>query len=74
MKLEASPTMAVLCPECDTPLELDADLLDEGEVVTCEECGADLEITTVEPLQVVLVDVEGYDDEDLGRTDDEEDE
>ena len=66
--------MALLCPECETPLSIDADLVDEGEVVSCEECGADLEITSLEPLQVSLVDTEGYDDEDLSRSDEEEDE
>lgn len=66
--------MALLCPECDTPVEIDADLVDEGEVVTCDECGADLEVVSLEPMQVALVDTEGYDDEDLSRADEEEDE
>ena len=66
--------MATLCPECDTPLEIDVDLVDEGEVVTCAECGMDLEITSLEPVQVAPVDTEGYDDEDLSRDNDEDDE
>ena len=74
MKLEDSPKMATLCPECDTPLEIDVDLVDEGELITCDECGADLEIVSLEPVQVAKVDNEGYDDEDLSRADEEEDE
>lgn len=66
--------MAILCPECDNPLEIDVDLVDEGEVITCDECGTDLEIVSLEPIQVAPVDTEGYDDEELGRTDEEEDE
>ena len=66
--------MAILCPECDNPLEIDVDLVDEGEVITCDECGTDLEIISLEPIQVAPVDTEGYDDEDLSHADEEEDE
>lgn len=67
--------MAKLCPECDNPLDIDTDEVDEGETVTCDECGTELEIVSVEPLEIAPVDAEGYDDEDLARdTDEEEDE
>jgi alpha-aminoadipate/glutamate carrier protein LysW len=58
----------VLCPECDSNLDLDEDELTEGEVVTCEECGSEFEVVTVEPLELAPV---GEDEED---DDDEEDE
>ena len=64
--------MAKLCPECDTPLNIDVDDVEEGETVTCDECGAELEIVSIEPLEIALVDAEGYDDEDLSRDNDEE--
>ena len=64
--------MAKLCPECDTPLNIDVDEVEEGETVTCDECGAELEIVSVDPLEVAAVDAEGYDDEDLSRDNDEE--
>ena len=64
--------MAKLCPECDTPLNIDVDDVEEGETVSCDECGAELEIVSVEPLEIALVDAEGYDDEDLSRDNDEE--
>ena len=66
--------MAVVCPECDNPLDIDVDVVDEGEVVTCDECGAEVEIVSLEPLEVAPVDAEGYDDEDLSREESEEDE
>jgi alpha-aminoadipate carrier protein LysW len=72
--------MAVTCPECDNPLDIDQDEVEEGETITCDECGTELEIISTEPLQIVPVDAEGYDDEDdnygAARTagDDEEDE
>ena len=68
--------MAVTCPECDNPLDIDQDEVEEGETVTCDECGTELEIISTEPLQIVPIDAEGYDDEDddYGNTaaDDEE--
>ena len=71
--------MAVLCPECDNPIVIDADDVEEGEVVQCDECGTDLEVVSSDPLELVAVDGEGYDDEEEGNyrahdSDDEEDE
>jgi alpha-aminoadipate carrier protein LysW len=67
--------MAVVCPECDNPLDIDADDVEEGETVQCEECGTDLEIVSSDPLELAAVDAEGYDDEDDAPVEtDEEDE
>ncbi len=70
--------MANLCPECDNPLDIDEDDVEEGETVTCDECGEELEIISTDPLHIVPVDAEGYDDEDdsypAHTSDDEEDE
>lgn len=64
--------MATICPECDHPLVIDVDEVDEGEIVTCEECGSDLEIVSLDPLEIAPVESEGYDDEDLSRDNDED--
>ena len=66
--------MAKMCPECDNPLDIDVDEVEEGETVTCDECGTELEIVSVDPLEIAPVDAEGYDDEDLSRDNDEEEE
>lgn len=66
--------MAKICPECDTPLDIDEDSIEEGETVTCDECGTELEAVSVDPLELAPVDAEGYDDEDDHRGDDEDDE
>ena len=29
--------MATLCPECDNPLDIDQDEMEEGDTVTCDE-------------------------------------
>lgn len=68
--------MAVVCPECDNPLDIDVDDVEEGETVSCDECGTELEIVSVDPLELAPVDDEGYDDEDdepADRDDDEDD-
>ena len=66
--------MAVVCPECDNPIVVDVDEVEEGETVQCDECGMDLEIVSVDPLELAAIDVAGYDDEDLIHTEEEEDE
>ena len=55
--------MAKVCPECDNPLDIDVDEVDAGETLTCDECGTELEIVSVDPLEIAPVDSEGYDDE-----------
>ena len=37
----------VLCPECESDLDIEEDEIDEGEVVSCAECGTDFEVITV---------------------------
>jgi alpha-aminoadipate/glutamate carrier protein LysW len=66
--------MAVVCPECDNPIIVDVDEVEEGETVQCEECGSDLEVVSVDPLELAAVDEAGYDDEDTTHLEDEEDE
>jgi alpha-aminoadipate/glutamate carrier protein LysW len=65
--------MAKICPECDNPLDIDEDEVEEGDTVTCDECVTELEVVTVDPLELSPVDAEGYDDEVLTR-DEEDDE
>jgi alpha-aminoadipate carrier protein LysW len=35
------------CPVCEAQLDLDN--VETGEIVECEECGAELEVTSVDP-------------------------
>lgn len=69
--------MSVVCPECDNPLDIDVDDVEEGEVISCDECGTELEVVSSDPLELAPVDDEGYDDEDEdddGQDDEDEDE
>lgn len=40
------------CPECDG--KWDAGLVEKGEIVSCPECGVELEVMGVEPLEIGL--------------------
>jgi alpha-aminoadipate carrier protein LysW len=67
--------MSVVCPECDNPLDIDTNDVEEGEIIQCDECGTDIEIVSSDPLELAAVDEEGYDDEAAATTtNDEEDE
>jgi alpha-aminoadipate carrier protein LysW len=66
--------MSVVCPECDNPLDIDFDDVEEGEVIQCDECGTDLEVVSSDPLELAPVDEEVYDDEDDTAVVDQDDE
>jgi alpha-aminoadipate carrier protein LysW len=53
-------------------LDIDADDVEEGDVIACEECGTEFEVVATEPLQLSQVEEEGYDDEDDDLREDEE--
>jgi alpha-aminoadipate carrier protein LysW len=59
------------CPECENDLGVEIDEVEEGDVVTCDECGSEYEIVGVEPLELVRVDDE-LEEDDLFEEDEEE--
>jgi alpha-aminoadipate carrier protein LysW len=56
------------CPECDADVHVDTDA-DKGDIISCEECGTDLEIVGLDPVELDIVE-----EEDLGDEDEEEEE
>lgn len=54
----------VLCPRCESDLDLDEDELEEGDAVSCTECGSEFEVVTTEPLDLALVGADDDDDDD----------
>ncbi len=46
------------CPECETSLDVDEDEVDEGEILSCPECGMDFEVATVNPVELKSVEEE----------------
>jgi len=61
-----------LCPECETALDVNAEDVEEGDVIACDECGTEYEVVATEPLQLSQVDEEGYQDEGDEPKDEEE--
>ena len=52
------------CPECETSLDVEEDEVDEGEVLSCGECGTDFEVVTINPVELKPVeDEDEYDEE-----------
>jgi alpha-aminoadipate/glutamate carrier protein LysW len=49
--------MAV-CPECDAEVEIDEYDVDKGEIISCPECGVDLEVVGLSPLELDLAPLE----------------
>lgn len=41
------------CPECGAIIALDFNVV-EGEIIECDECGADLEVVTADPLELEI--------------------
>jgi alpha-aminoadipate carrier protein LysW len=66
------------CPKCDAAIDVDEEELDEGDALTCEECGANLNVSGVSPLELAPEkdddDDFDEDDDDLDDDDDEDDE
>jgi alpha-aminoadipate carrier protein LysW len=58
------------CPKCDAVIDVDEEELDEGDALTCEECGANLNVSGVSPLELSPDDDD--DDEDDEDEDDED--
>jgi alpha-aminoadipate carrier protein LysW len=61
------------CPECENSLDVDVDEVEEGDIVVCDECGAEYEVVGVEPLEMVRVG-DGLDDDEVPLNEDEEEE
>ena len=58
----------VNCPNCDAVIDVDEEELDEGDTLACDECGADLSVTGLSPLEL-----ETQEDEDEEEEEEEED-
>jgi alpha-aminoadipate carrier protein LysW len=51
------------CPECENNLDIEVDEVEEGDLITCEECGSEFEVVGVEPLELARVE-DGFGEED----------
>ncbi len=62
----------VLCPACEADLDIEEGEVDEGEIVSCTECGKDFEVVTANPLELNAVEEEEDEEETEEREDAEE--
>lgn len=62
----------VNCPMCDAVIDVDEEELDEGDTLICEECGANLRVSGVSPLEL-SPDKEEDDDDEVEDDDFEDD-
>jgi alpha-aminoadipate/glutamate carrier protein LysW len=53
----------VLCPECESDLDIEEGEVDEGEIVSCPECATEFEVVTAEPLELTRVSKEEDEEE-----------
>jgi alpha-aminoadipate/glutamate carrier protein LysW len=66
----------IKCPVCDAVIDVDEDDIDEGDSISCDECGADLKVLSTDPLELESAEEaeEDDDDEDFLEEDEEEEE
>lgn len=62
----------VTCPMCDAVLDVEEEDLDEGDELTCEECGETLAVKSKDPLELESADEADDEDEDEDDFDDED--
>ena len=60
------------CPLCNADIDVDEEELDEGDSLICEECGANLNVSGVSPLELTpdSDDDDDDDDDEDGEQDD----
>jgi len=67
----------VKCPVCAGAIDVDEDDVDEGDTLSCDECGADLRVSGTDPLELESaedLDEDEDDEEAFLEEDEEEDE
>ncbi|HLN02845.1 MAG TPA: hypothetical protein VK335_26385 [Bryobacteraceae bacterium] len=62
----------VTCPVCDGAIDVDEEDVDEGDTLSCDECGAGLKVVSTDPLEIESA--EDLEDEDEDALEDEEEE
>ena len=57
------------CPDCDAEIDVDEFDVDRGDELSCAECGSNLEVVAVAPVELQAASDD--DDEDEGQDDDQ---
>ena len=63
----------VTCPKCQGEIDIDEEDVDEGDTLSCDECGADLKVVGTDPLELESAEEADEEEEDEeGFIEDEE--
>jgi alpha-aminoadipate/glutamate carrier protein LysW len=65
----------VECPVCEGKIDVDEEDVDEGDTISCDECGAALKVIGTDPLELESAeDLEEDEEEDEDFVEEEEEE
>jgi alpha-aminoadipate carrier protein LysW len=65
----------VECPKCNEKIDVDEEDVDEGDTISCDECGAALKVIGTAPLELESAEeVEDEDEDEEGFVEEEEEE
>jgi alpha-aminoadipate/glutamate carrier protein LysW len=64
----------VTCPVCEGTIDVDEEDIDEGDTISCDECGADLKVVGTDPLELESAEELEEDEEDKADFLEEEEE
>jgi alpha-aminoadipate carrier protein LysW len=56
--------MMIPCPKCKSEIDVGEEELEEGDILSCMECGNDFEVVSFDPLELKKVSDEEEADED----------
>jgi alpha-aminoadipate carrier protein LysW len=65
----------IKCPDCDGVIDVDEEDIDEGDSISCDECGAVLTVLSTDPLELESaeeLEEEEEEDDDFVEEDEEE--
>ena len=63
----------VSCPKCDGAIDVEEEELDEGDILSCDECGASLTVASLNPVELEPEEEIEEKEDDFDYDDDEED-
>ena len=61
------------CPECDAEIEVDEFDVDKGDQLSCPDCGSNLEVVGLSPIELDLAPDDDEEDDDEDDDDIEDD-
>jgi alpha-aminoadipate carrier protein LysW len=64
----------VECPVCDGKIDVDEEDVDEGDTISCDECGAALKVVGTDPLELESAEETEDEEEDEDFLEEEEEE